>query len=309
MMMKLGRRPPKRAPAILYSRIRKKPLIPVHPRSRDNLTKFADWLMLGNDAWGDCVSAMCDNHVRTVSGNLTTERYAALAEVIRFYQTQNPQFDPNNYDEQYDQGMDIQTALEDWHKQPFFGCQLVAFAAVDPTNLTETNEAIAVFGGLLGGVFVQQANEDQYHAGKPWDYVPGQPNLGGHGVPFGGYNEDNPANDWQLVSWAKKFGSTDNYRRNQVEELWVAILPDNLTTKQFQQAISLDALVAEYAYITHGKVLPMPPSPVPPSPVPVPNGCDLVAKHLRLMQADPYLSQNKRFMLALDAALKVLRGK
>jgi hypothetical protein len=262
-MLKYGRRQPKRALSIKFADILK--VVPNHPISEDYLGNLSGWKMLGNDSYGDCVAVAWANSRRFISALLGTENYPTQDQVFQLYKTQNSGF-PND-----DNGMEIQTMLEYLNTSGGpDGTKLVAFASVDVNNLDEVKAALYIFGGILLGIEVQNANIDDFNAGKIWDYHPGQPIEGGHGVLAGGY-AGQVVNDIRFITWADETGMTDAFWQNLVDnpngEAWVLIWPENLGTKQFVDGIDMNTLASDYQAIT-GKTLPVPPGPIPPAPVP-----------------------------------------
>jgi len=271
-----GRQPPKRAPA-LQLRDYLTGAVPAHPAAVDYLARLGNWQMLGNDQFGDCVSVTGANTRRLVTAVLSSEYYWTLDQVYAFYATQNPGFPPSP-----DQGMDIQTALEYLVSSGGpDGVKALGFAAVDHTNVAEVQAAIAIFGSVWTGINVQQAQQDQFGAGQPWDWVPGSPIDGGHSVVTGGYGPAGAGalgGDERFITWAAETSFTDRYWANGVEEAWVVIWPEQLGSQEFLAGVNLTAFAADYTAIT-GKPFPVvipppvpapPPVPVPPPPVPTP---------------------------------------
>lgn len=50
----------------------------------------------------------------------------------------------------------------------------------DPQNETLLAQTLAATGTVYLGSEIQQAQEDQFSSGQPWEWVPGQPPIGGH---------------------------------------------------------------------------------------------------------------------------------
>jgi len=268
MQMKFGRKPPKNAPSLQLANFLTG-IIPDHPLSEDYLKKLQNWQMLGNDRYRDCVAVTWANMRRLVTGVLANESYPIMDQVIALYKTQNPKFPAQ------DDGMDIQTCLEYLHHTGGpDGTKALAFARVNLSNLEEVKAALAIFGCLWIGIYVQSENMTQFNHGQPWDYVQGSPKGGGHSVLGGGYMSV-ASNDVRFITWAQETGFTDNYWNKQVEEAWVVIWPEQLGTVQFQEGIDLNKLAADYKQLT-GSDLPLTPSPTPQPPTPTPNpapGC------------------------------------
>lgn len=272
MTLKTGRRSPKGAPALRLADVLSG-TVPTHPTTQDNFTPLhGGWNMLGNDQYGDCVAVTAANVRRLMTNGA---KYADLNQVIAFYKTQNPNFPTD------DNGMDIQTALEDLVKngdQYFDGVKPLAFAKVDHTNAEEVKAAISIFGYVWTGTYVYANNMNEFNAGQPWDYDPNSALDGGHSIVTGGYDGDGVGGDERFITWAAETSFTDAFWSHAVEEAWVVIWPEHFTTAQFQQGIDVNKLAAAYQALT-GKVLPVPtpptPTPVPtPTPTPVPGPAD-----------------------------------
>jgi hypothetical protein len=264
MAHKYGRRPPKNAPALRFSSFLQGG-IPEHPRSVDWLANLPGWQILGNDRVGDCNSVTWANMRRLISGTLTTENYPSQDQVWQFYQTQNPGFDPNGSPStngpgsNADQGMVIQTGLEYLHATGGpDGVKAVAFAKVDQTQMAEVKAALAIFGGLWLGINVLQANQQEFANGKAWTDVLGSPIEGGHAILGGGYSSD-----IKFITWAKETEFAGSFWNGVVqgnplvEEAWVAIWPEHLGTKGFEQGVDQPQLAAAYQALT-GSTLPIP---------------------------------------------------
>ncbi len=258
---KFGRRSPKRAPSIRLSRILKSGAVPTHPVAIDYASKLLNWLMLGNDQYGDCVAVAWANITRLVTAFLSTEDYPTLDQVIAVYKTQNPNFPAD------DNGMDIQTLLEYLSKNPDpAGRNLIAFASVDFTNPDEVEAAVGIFGEVMLGCTVNQNNMDEFNSGQPWSYDPASPLLGGHAVLMGGYDS---AMGYRFNTWAQETSMDLSFIKNQIQEAWVMIYPEHLGTKQFIDGIDMATLAADYKALT-GKDFPVVPPPPVPNPPPTP---------------------------------------
>ena len=269
---KYGRRPPKRARA-LQLKDYLTGIVPAVPAGEDYLAELnGGWQMLGNDTYGDCVAVTWANVRRLVTSLLTAQpSYPSQDEVFAVYKTQNPGF-PDD-----DQGMDIQTLLEDLvtNGGPD-GVKACGFAQVDPSNTAEVKAAIALFGYVWTGITVQEANMSQFNAGRPWDYSPGSPVDGGHSVITGGYGPPGAGplgGNERFITWAQETSFTDAFWKHEVEEAWVVIWPEHLGSETFLAGMDMQTLAADYQEIT-GKPFPAsvtPPKPAPPEPpAPVP---------------------------------------
>lgn len=247
-----------------------KPVLPPYPLVDNNFDDYGltNWPVLGNDRWGDCVAVAIAHLTRLYRKALVgVDEEWTLQQVLDFYSTQNPNGS--------DQGMDMQTALEELlHNGGPDGVKIAAFARVDQKNYAEVRAAIHVFGSLLPGYIVQYHNMDEFDAGKPWTFDPNDGEAGGHATALAGYGQF-MADAFDTVGWGKQYHLTEPFWQHECEELWVMIRPELLGSKRFADYVELDALAAQFSEITHGGVLPIPvtpPAPNPnPTPIPAPN--------------------------------------
>lgn len=274
MIGKLGRRPPKNAPALRLSSILTG-VVPVHPVAADHLSRVRNWSMLGNDQYGDCGPVSVANSRALTTLYLTdTEHYPTLDDVFDLYRRSgNPNFDPETGVD--DNGVVMQDMLDAVHKGGIAGTTCVAYAKVDVSNLDEVRAAISIFGYLLLGVDLQAAQQQQTDSGL-WDYQRSS-EWGGHAVLAGSYTSASTGRDLAVVTWAEVVGLTDSFCTHQCEEAWVLIWPEHLGSEAFQEGVDLASLADAYKALT-GRVLPIPdpptpepdPAPAPPAPTPDP---------------------------------------
>lgn len=249
MIGKFGRKPPSGAPALMFSDFLR--VAPPHPVAQDNLARQRSWRMLGNNEYGDCVSVAVANQIRTVTQDLGLKKvYPTLTQVLNFYRTQNPNFPAQ------DDGMVVQDALSyllhtGWPGRSRRRC--LAYAKVRVSHEDELDAAIAIFGSLVLGIWVQPGNEADFDAGRVWSDHGEQP-LGGHAVVAAGYKA---GVSLRFVTWAQETMMGLDYVRGCVEEAWVVIWPENLGSEQFYADIDVPGLQAAYKSLT-GRVLPLP---------------------------------------------------
>lgn len=266
MAGKLGRRPPKNAPALRLA-----PLLtgtaPAHPAQADHFTQVRRWALGRNDQYGTCGPTSAANYLKLVYRYLYGENITVTDDAIidLYRRSGNPNFDPaTGYD---DNGVVMQTMLEAWTAG---GIQVVrtdgrietarpvAFAQVDEDSIDEIRAAIAIFGGVLFGVDLETAQQTQ----MVWDFQ-SSPDWGGHAIVAGEYTSATGDVDVSVVSWAEVIGTTDRFCAAQLDEVWVAILPQHLEHPAFLDGVDLAGLRDAYQRLT-GRVLPVPaPSPDP----------------------------------------------
>jgi hypothetical protein len=178
--------------------------------------------------------------------------------VWEFYQTQNPDFDPdgtattNGPGSPADRGMDIQTGLEYLHDSGGpDGVKVVAFAQVNHADLAEVRAALAIFGGLWLGIEVLDANQQEFADGQPWTDVHGSPVDGGHAILGGGYEKG-----VKFITWAQETRFASSFWNGKVQgtplvsEAWAAIWPEQLGTAAFEQGVDQAQLAADYQALT-----------------------------------------------------------
>ena len=174
----------------------------VIPPSVDYLKPFDTWDMRGNDKFGVCVASAWAHLRRIVSSKLgRREVYPDLKQVIEFYKTQNPKFDPLSFKEgsktPYDGGMQLQMSLDHLHKQGGpDGVKAIAFASVDVKDIESKHAALATFGSLWLRVHVLDNTSQEYKDRKPWTVSTAEYLRGGHAVIAGAY-----ATEIRFVTW------------------------------------------------------------------------------------------------------------
>jgi hypothetical protein len=268
---KLGRRSPKRAPALRFADFWTG-AIPEHSPAADHFAEVDDWGLWGNDQYGDCGPVSYGNLRKLISRYLgDLEDDVTQADVFALYKLVNPDFDPDTG--RGDNGVDMQTMLE-MALEHGFGKDAkkpLAFASVNPGNLDELRAAVETFGGVLLGVDLETAQQAQTDAGL-WDYRRSS-EWGGHAVLCGRYVDEpqDSADRSGVVTWAQVVDFTDAFAARQLEEVWLVIFEEHLGTKQFKQGVDLEALAATYKALT-GKTFPIAPAPQP-TPDPSQQGC------------------------------------
>lgn len=148
-------------------------------------TEVPSWQMFGNDSVGDCVEAMM------LHADIAMSVYAGRP--VAYHDSYGIELysDITGYvpgDESTDNGTDIQTALEYWKTTGLTATdgtvhKIAGYAQFgNPADEVLLAQVLEVFGCVLVGVSLQQDQEDQFGAGEPWSYVPGDPFIGGHGI-------------------------------------------------------------------------------------------------------------------------------
>lgn len=276
---RLGRRPPKHADSLRLGHYLTGQ-VPPHPTAADDLGDVSTWEMGGNDQFGTCGPTSVANQRHQVVTYLAPGgALPTLDDVFDLYRRSgNPDFDPATGED--DNGVDMQTMLEALVAGGIGGVKPLAFASVDHTNLDEVRAAVDLFGGLLLGVNLEVAQQAQTDQGL-WDFR-SSGEWGGHAILAGSYTSAARGRDIAVVTWTEIVGTTDAFEAHQLDEAWVVIWPEHLTSARFQAGIDLATLAADYQELT-GQPFPAvvppapapgptppPPQPTPPAPTPVP---------------------------------------
>lgn len=217
------------------------------------------WPMYLNDEIGDCTFAEVGHHIELVTGNASGKPVeVADSDVLQGYEAVSG-YKPG--DESTDTGCYIADVMAYWQKTGIAGHRILAYASIHPTNTTLVQQAIYLFGGVSIGLNVSQANEDQFNAGKPWDYVKGSRNLGGHCVLLGAYGPST----WRVITWGAEQAMTPAFWQHQVDEVWVPVTTEWFKDGKAPNGIDMASLGADYTALT-GKPNPLPNVPTPPKP-------------------------------------------
>lgn len=244
---------------------------------------FADaaiaWDMLGNDTVGDCTCAEVGHQINQLTWyGSGTEVKPTTMQVLAFYSAitgYNPA-KPST-----DQGAYIQDVLAYWRKTGLIGHKIVAYAAVDVSNVTEVKQAIALFGSLNIGLNFPDTAMDQFNAGQVWDVVKGARNEGGHCVMVVGYD----AAGVDIITWGARTRMTWAFWEKYVDEAWIVLDQDGVTkaASYFTGLPSFYDLGVQFAALT-GEANPVPQPTPTPSPAPTPPPSPAPSPDPRLVQ-------------------------
>lgn len=302
--LKLGLRPPKPMMPTLRLGDFLTGVVPSHPVTLDylNTTKGVTFGLYTNDTFGICGPTAVANSRRLTTAKLTgTMQVPTQADVDDLYRRSgNPRFDPklDPLDpRQDDNGVNLQEMLDEVVKNGIGGVKALAHASVDVSNLDEVAAAIAIFGGVLTGVNLQEAQKAQTNKGA-WDYSPSMP-WGGHAIVHGAYGPKGEG----LISWAKYIIATMAFLKHQLSEVRVVIWPEHLTDQGFLTGVDLRALAAAYQSLT-GRPFPAVVPPKPPTPPPAPSGSLVITATLGGQAWSGTLQPHASFDNNLDAGAR-----
>jgi hypothetical protein len=203
--------------------------LPTVPSRFGHGTAYANWEMLGNDRYGDCVWAgAAHEHMlfnKVVSGHdVPFDDDAVLADYAAA-----TGFDRN--DPSTDNGTDVHQALDYRRKIGIADTngtrhKIGAYVSLDPKDWQHLEQATYIFGAVGIGFEFPESALDQFNAGEPWDYVAGSPVKGGHYVPtVGSLHAKDQAS---AITWAKRQVFTVAFYERYNDESWVYITPEEL---------------------------------------------------------------------------------
>lgn len=246
--MKLGKQPPRHDHRTLTYETYAASALQPPSRDVDNVQRFTDWLMLGNDRAGDCVWAGAAHETMlwlATAGianpaRLFTER-TALADY-----TAVTGYDPR--DASTDQGTVVldalnyrrKTGVEDTHGQHH---KIGAFIALEPGNHTHIREAVYLFDAVGIGIEFPESAMTQFNQGRPWSVVPGARIDGGHYVPVIGYD----TRYLYVVTWGRAQKMTWGFLARYCDEAYAILSPEYLTASRSPEGLALGQLQQDLA--------------------------------------------------------------
>lgn len=220
--------------------------LPEHPIAVDN-TASVSWDLGHNDRYGTCVPTSVANLIRVVSRRLTgDQRNTSWDELMRWYRTQNPGFDPDlswNDPRQDDDGMVIQDLLA-WLAREGI---ILGFARLDPDDPEQVKASEWLFLGTVQGLDLQEAQQWQ----SVWDYE-ASGEWGGHAVMVPRYEP----NGETCVTWGYTMLMTPRFLDRQRSEAWVILTRDHVQHPGFREGFDLPRFAAAYEAIT-GRQFPV----------------------------------------------------
>lgn len=226
-MLRLGKLPPKIDSRTLrlgsYLRPAELPIPPAIKWSAA-VPKFP---LYRNDEVGLCAPAGAAHLLQVWSANDAQLETPSLDSVIAEYKTLSG-WDgvPGSAS---DVGVVMLDMLNRWRNRGLFGHRIAAYASVDPLNTEEVKAAIFLFGGVLLGVSLPLAVQNQTNA-EPWKAPQRVPafgpwargSWGGHLV----VNCDYDAEGVPAITWGGVKGMSWNFFRQYVDECYVALSRD-----------------------------------------------------------------------------------
>lgn len=217
------------------------------PEEVSRVTHVPSWPVFLNDELGDCVIAAMGHMQMQWSyyvTNGTAMKTATNNQVLVAYEALSG-FIPGR--PSTDDGVVMLDALNYWRKIGFNGEKIAAYMSVDFSNLTQVFQAIQLFGNLFVGLAmpVSAQGQDSWTVHSGAASTPGS--WGGHCVMI-------PAASpitMTAITWGERLKMSHNFFKDYVEEAYVVLSPDWLSsaTGLSPDSLNLDQLLADLSQL------------------------------------------------------------
>lgn len=242
--MKLGKLPARKdAVKLRLSKYLVPAALPKPPRTFGHEALLgADWSVLGNDQWGDCVFAGAAHETM-----MWCREAGAITEfddksVLSDYSAVTG-FDPTNPDT--DQGTDMQAAASYRRKVGIVDAignrhKIDAYLAIEPGNLTQHYLAMYLFGAVGIGIQFPGSAMSQFNRGKTWSVVKGAQVEGGHYLPLIAKRTN-----IKCVTWGRVQGMTAGFFSKYNDESLAYLSAESLVNRKSPEGFDYGALLAD----------------------------------------------------------------
>lgn len=128
--------------------------------------------------------------------------------------------------------------------------KVAGYAAMgNPADEVLIGQLLDVFGAVYIGADIQQHMMDEFNAGQPWTWEPGDQVVGGHCIPL---ERRVPAGSrvgiLEYITWAADQHATFGWQSGAVEEAWAVVTEDWLTVNGTTvEGLDLTQLLADMA--------------------------------------------------------------
>jgi len=243
--MKLGLRPFKRdARDLWFASYRTGAVLPRKPAHFGHENLIAQWEVLGNDRFGNCVWAGAAHE--TMLWNAMAGRTVTFTEegVLSDYSacTGFRADDPDS-----DQGTDLREAMKYRQKVGVVDAEgtrhkIGAYVWLQPGNYDHFLEAVWLFGACPVGITVPESAMEQFQTERPWEVVAGSAIVGGHYIPAVAdrlYPE--------VVTWGRVQPMTRAFYLKYAEAACAVISEEMLVNGKSPEGFDLEALRGDLA--------------------------------------------------------------
>jgi hypothetical protein len=208
--------------------------LPAPPADTNWYAEIANWYMLGNDTVGDCVEAAvlhCIEQFSTYSGQpLIPDE----AEAMSFYEAATGYTPTNSATDQGSYVLGNGGVIEFWNtKGVTCGGKLnkvQSFLQIVHKNVTEWQQGIFLFGGMLTGVQLPEVIVSGDTVPSVWQDFSG-PVAGGHEIWINGYETLNSGRYYDLVSWGQQYKATEEFLLHVIDEAVVVVDPVEINAR------------------------------------------------------------------------------
>jgi hypothetical protein len=201
-----------------------KPGLAAAPAAINWGSKVKNWPMYANDKYADCTCAAAGHMIEVWTAASGKQKTPAEAQILKFYEhftTPGPE-----------NGCTVIEVLKYWRSTGLGGDKIMAFAQLEPRNVNEVKDAVAIFGTCYIGVFLPKFALNVPDARTvPW-VVPAQGPVGdaapdpqgGHCIPAVGYDSRN----LYVVSWGMVKAMSWQFYVDYVDESYAVLSSDFL---------------------------------------------------------------------------------
>lgn len=185
-------------------------------------------------AVGDCTIAALAHAITVYRGLIGQNSVMSADDVKSLYLSLADS--PNS-------GLNELDVLDYWSKHVVGGDQILAYAAIVPTNHTHVQQAIQLFGGVYLGFKVQDNTDTEFRNQQPW--TPGTATGDGHAVFAVAYDETGVT----VLTWGTTQRATWAWWDACVDEAY-AIVPPEASNPAFAPGFDVAQLEADLKAIT-----------------------------------------------------------
>lgn len=202
------------------------------PPASISVPAVSDWMILGNDAYGDCgVAGLEHGFMADASATSVAEAFPGDQQAIDYYL---------NYTGGQDTGVVLSQYLSYVRQHGYYGHTVSAYAPVEVRDVPMMQSAVSLFDFAYCGIVVTQGMMDAFQAGEPWLLASlNSQVLGRHCVPVVGYSD----HGIDLITWGRVQHVSYPAWYWMVEEAW-AVMAGELDHGD-GRGINYDALLGD----------------------------------------------------------------
>ncbi len=242
---KLGKKParPWRAPGSAFRfATYLAPALPTPPPQFGHENLVADWGMLANDRYGDCVWAGAAHETMMLTREGGHPAAFTDADVLSDYAAVTG-FSPA--EPASDRGTDMQAAAAYRRKTGIIDSTgrrhtVAAYLALDPGNVDHLIKGAYLFGAVGVGLELPASAIDQARKGQMWDVVPGAPIEGGHYVPLVGRLQN-----LVVVTWGEIQLMSERFLAAYCDEAVAYVSTECLVNRKSPEGFDYASLIAD----------------------------------------------------------------